>query len=291
MANRNKALLNSLMGMSRNDSRKEKANREPEFKNDEICKNYLIGYCPGKTLGKEIENARTLDPRAEFDPKSCIQPCRLLHSIGVKTGFTEHKDHDKYKRQYQDKLASLLDKALREVEEKVSREKRRHDEGIAVMMDGDRLCEVCGLKYKLRMADVNVRDTGGSNFKPDVHDTSELHKGYVKLRAKLDELDEEIRKREPQDEPKEEGRSSRDRRRRRDDEEEEDRGRNRQKDKDRRSERSRSRSCTGGRREEQRGSDRRNRSGGRDDEDRGQDRGRSREERSRRRDESRSRRR
>lgn len=280
--NRNKGLLDSLMGLSRNASKQEKASSGPEFKNDDICKNYLIGYCPGKTLGREIENARQLDPRAEFDPKSCIQPCRLLHSTGTKTEFSEYKDHEKYKRQYQDKLASLLDKALKEVDDKVSREKRRHDEGIAVMMDGDKLCDVCGLKYKLRMADVNVRDTGGSNFKTDVHDTSELHKGYVKLRAKFEELDEEIRKREPLDEPKEEGRSSRDRRRRRDDEEEEDRGRSRQKDKDRREQRSRS----GGRREDRS----RIRDRSRDDCGRSRDdRGRSREEHSRRRDDSRRR--
>ena len=48
----------------------------------------------------------------------------------------------------------------------------------------DRLCEVCGLKYKLRFADINVRETEGGKYKPDIHPESDIHKGYVKLREK-----------------------------------------------------------------------------------------------------------
>jgi len=211
--NRNKALLDSLMGMGRDISRKDKAKGEPEWKKEETCKNFLIGYCPGKALGKEIENARALDPRAEFDPKSIIQPCRLLHSVGLKNEFELHKDYEKHKRQYQDKLATFLDKALREVEDKVAREKRRHDEGIAVMTDQDRLCEVCGLKYKLRLADINIRDTDGGKYKPDIHHETALYKGYVKLRQKLYEIEEEIRNRKPlpEEEKEKNGKGSRDR--------------------------------------------------------------------------------
>ena len=48
----------------------------------------------------------------------------------------------------------------------------------------DRLCDVCGLKYKLRFADINVRETEGGKYKPDIHPESDIHKGYVKLREK-----------------------------------------------------------------------------------------------------------
>ena len=48
----------------------------------------------------------------------------------------------------------------------------------------DRLCEICGLKYKLRFADINVRETEGGKYKPDIHPESDYHKNYVKLRDK-----------------------------------------------------------------------------------------------------------
>lgn len=48
----------------------------------------------------------------------------------------------------------------------------------------DRLCDVCGLKYKLRFADINVRETEGGKYKPDIHPESDIHKGYIKLREK-----------------------------------------------------------------------------------------------------------
>mmetsp|Transcript_42485 Transcript_42485/g.95330 ORF Transcript_42485/g.95330 Transcript_42485/m.95330 type:complete len:276 (-) Transcript_42485:31-858(-) len=162
--------------------KKDKMNGEPEFKKDDYCKYFLVGYCPGKTLGRDVEAIR-----AEFDPKSVIPPCHKLHSIGVREEFKAHKDYEKYKRRYEDDLLSLIDKGIREVEDKVAREKRRHTEGIAVMTDQDRLCEICGLKYKLRFADINVRETEGGKYKPDIHPESEYHKNYVKLRAKQTE--------------------------------------------------------------------------------------------------------
>ena len=38
----------------------------------------------------------------------------------------------------------------------------------------DRLCEICGLKYKLRFADINVRETEGGKYKPDIHPECDL---------------------------------------------------------------------------------------------------------------------
>ncbi|CAE7344416.1 crop [Symbiodinium necroappetens] len=188
--NRNKALLDALMGANRDASKKDKLNSEPEFKKDEYCKSFLVGYCPGKTLGREVESLR-----AEFDPKSVIPPCNKLHSIGVREEFKAHKDYQKYKRRYEDDLLHLIDKGIREVEDKVAREKRRHTEGIAVMTDQDRLCEICGLKYKLRFADINVRETEGGKYKPDIHPESDYHKNYVKLREKQIEYEKIIKAR------------------------------------------------------------------------------------------------
>ena len=98
---------------------------------------------------------------------------------------------------YEDDLLNLLDKAVRECEDKVAKEKRRHAEGISVMIDQDRLCETCGMKYKLRFADVNVRETEGGRFKPDIHPECELHKAWVKLRERRFEFDKIVRDRPP----------------------------------------------------------------------------------------------
>eukprot|EP00913_Durusdinium_trenchii_P034083 g31902.t1 len=156
---------------------------------DDYCKFFLVGYCPGKTLGREIESLR-----AEFDPKSVIAPCNKLHSIGVREEFKAHKDYEKYKRRYEDDLLHLIDKGIRECEDKVAREKRRHVEGIAI----------CGLKYKLRFADINVRETEGGKYKPDIHPECDLHKGYVKLREKQIEYEKIIKERPELPEDREE---------------------------------------------------------------------------------------
>eukprot|EP00440_Ansanella_granifera_P076133 gb/GFBE01082625.1/.p2 GENE.gb/GFBE01082625.1/~~gb/GFBE01082625.1/.p2 ORF type:complete len:285 (-),score=56.92 gb/GFBE01082625.1/:76-930(-) len=277
--NRNKALLDSLMGLGRDMSKKEKAKSEPEFLKDEVCKHFLVGYCPGKTLGREIEAVRV-----EFDPHSVIAPCTKLHSVGIRTDFQNHKDYQKYLSRWEESLASLLDKGVREADDKVAREMRRHTEGIAPMVDQDRLCESCGYKYKLRLADINVRDTDGGKFKPDIHPDSELHKGWLKLRAKLDELDDKIRKRqEEQDKKKEEekdsdgkdgkrDRGSRSGRRRDRDEDDEDDRRSRRRDRDDDDDDRKTRRTS----RDDRDDDRRSRRRDRDDEDRDRRRDRSR---------------
>ncbi|CAE7261706.1 surf1, partial [Symbiodinium sp. CCMP2592] len=267
--NRNKALLDALMGANRDASKKDKLNSEPEFKKDDYCKFFLVGYCPGKTLGREVESLR-----AEFDPKSVIPPCNKLHSIGVREEFKAHKDYQKYKRRYEDDLLHLIDKGIREVEDKVAREKRRHAEGIAVMTDQDRLCEICGLKYKLRFADINVRETEGGKYKPDIHPESDYHKNYVKLREKQIEYEKIIKARSDGDDKakdKDEKNGDRDRdnggrsgsRRPRDDDD-----RRRDRDDDDRDRRDRSRRDRGRNRDE----DDRDRNGDRDRRDRGRDR-------------------
>lgn len=269
--NRNKALLDALMGANRDASKKDKLNSEPEFKKDEYCKSFLVGYCPGKTLGREVESLR-----AEFDPKSVIPPCNKLHSIGVREEFKAHKDYQKYKRRYEDDLLHLIDKGIREVEDKVAREKRRHTEGIAVMTDQDRLCEICGLKYKLRFADINVRETEGGKYKPDIHPESDYHKNYVKLREKQIEYEKIIKARSDGDD-KAADKDEKDRDRNRDNGGRS--GSRRPRDDDRR----RDRDDDDRRDRRDRDEDDRDRNGDRDRRDRGRDRDDDRDRRSSRR--------
>eukprot|EP00438_Fugacium_kawagutii_P003633 Skav224203 [mRNA] locus=scaffold939:767475:786201:- [translate_table: standard] len=121
-----------------------------------------------KELPEQLKDFRVQDAK-----------CNKLHSIGVREEFKSHKDYQKYKRRYEDDLLHLIDKGIRECEDK------------------DRLCDVCGLKYKLRFADINVRDTDGGKYKPDIHPECDLHKGYVKLREKQLEYEKIIKDRPP----------------------------------------------------------------------------------------------
>ncbi|CAE8634089.1 unnamed protein product, partial [Polarella glacialis] len=185
--NRNKALLDSLMGPSRNVSKKDKGS-EPEFLRDDVCKSFLIGYCPDHALAKKIEEGR-----AEFDRESILRPCTKIHAIGLREEFKAHKDCEKYKGKYEESLYKLVQKAVDEVESKVAHEYRKRDEMNIQPGSSERMCDLCGTKYKLMKADINVADLSGNPFKPDDHEYSDLHKGYVKLRAKYDELHEKMR--------------------------------------------------------------------------------------------------
>ncbi|CAE7358771.1 shy1 [Symbiodinium natans] len=69
-----------VLGTNRDVSKKDKINGPGlNFSADDYCKYFLVGYCPGKTLGREVESNK-------------------LHSIGVREEFKAHKDYEKYKR-------------------------------------------------------------------------------------------------------------------------------------------------------------------------------------------------
>eukprot|EP00930_Biecheleria_cincta_P002551 TRINITY_DN103562_c0_g1_i1.p1 TRINITY_DN103562_c0_g1~~TRINITY_DN103562_c0_g1_i1.p1 ORF type:complete len:339 (+),score=77.26 TRINITY_DN103562_c0_g1_i1:157-1173(+) len=187
MANRNKALLDALMGSYRNDSTKDKQNREPQFLQDEVCKDFLVGYCPCHALGKVI-----LATQHEFDKPSILRPCKNIHVITARDEFNTHPDKEKYLLKWQISLHKLMEKALVEIDDKLAHERRKREAMKLEWSEQDRECDICGLKYKLRESDVNVRDVEGQRFKPDLHDQSDIHKGYVKLRQKFAELDAKL---------------------------------------------------------------------------------------------------
>lgn len=187
MANRNKSLLDALMGSSRNDSTKDRKNREPQFLQDEVCKDFLTGYCPCHALGKVI-----LATQHEFDKPSILRPCKKLHVITARDELNGHPDKETYLLKWQISVHKLMDKALVEIDDKLAHERRKREAMKLEMSEQDRECDICGLKYKLRDSDVNVRDVEGQRFKPDLHDQSDIHKGYVKLRQKFAELDAKL---------------------------------------------------------------------------------------------------
>lgn len=186
---RTRALLDSLMGPSRDVAKKDKTG-EPDFLRDDVCKFYLIGFCPHALLGKKIK-----ETKAEFDRESMLQPCTKLHAIGLRGEFQQHKDHEKWKHRFEADLAKFLYRAVEEVEAKIAHEKRKRKELDIPDNPEQPLCDICGIKYKRVKNDINLRERDGE-FAPDTHDTWDIHKGYVKLRAKCDEMQELMRQRD-----------------------------------------------------------------------------------------------
>merc|ERR1712107_90260 len=146
-----------------------------------------VGYCPCHSLGKVI-----LATQHEFDKPSILRPCKNLHVITARDEFNTHPDKEKYLLKWQISLHKLMDKALVEIDDKLAHERRKREAMNLEWSEQDRECDICGLKYKLRESDVNVRDVEGQRFKPDLHDQSDIHKGYVKLRQKFAELDAKL---------------------------------------------------------------------------------------------------
>merc|ERR1711862_912348 len=95
--NKAKALLDSLMGPSRDVAKKDKKN--DEFLEKKVCKQYLIGCCPHAVLGPKLEAIRQnpadfcVCEGVIFDRPSCLNPdgCSKLHSQGLKEQFKQHQ--------------------------------------------------------------------------------------------------------------------------------------------------------------------------------------------------------
>jgi len=105
-------LLDSLMGNHRNVDRKEAAKRKGRnFLEDNICKHYLLGFCPQH---EDLFHSTKRD----------IGKCQKVHSEAMKTEFENHPDHKKYRAQYEERLRHYLDELVRSAEEWASKERR-----------------------------------------------------------------------------------------------------------------------------------------------------------------------
>lgn len=192
--NKAKALLDSLMGPSRDVSNKEKSN--DEFLESSCCKHYLVGCCPNAILGKKLEAIRKapndfcICPGVMFDRPSVINPegCPKLHSVGLRDQFKQHPKSEKYRREYEDDLRKFLTTVMQEVAKKTVHEKKKREE-LGRDIDNERMCEVCGMRYKLRRKEWGVEVE-------DDHDRTDVHRAYVKLQQALEELDAKAKERE-----------------------------------------------------------------------------------------------
>lgn len=293
-----KALLDSLMGPSRNVASKEKTGED--FKAKNVCKHYFVGFC----VSGWFQNTKR-----EKDP------CTKVHSDLLKEEFERHPKHKQLRKEYERDFLRYLESYTSDADSWVIRERRkcrpkgtevRLPEGMreqyedmekqykdllqeadtcqseeamrkadqmgamieamrkkyTIDFPGEDVCEVCGVRYLLE----SESNEQGAALAFE-HGQGKVHLGFVKIREEIASLKEKMAK-EQAEEPEERERS-RSRRGARDrnkaDNKEGDKGEN----KDDRDGRGDGRSRRGGR-DDDRERDRR-RGDGRDD---GRDRGR-----------------
>lgn len=104
-----KKLLDSLMGTHRNADFQEFEKRKGQaFKEDNICKYYLVGFCPQYSDCTERQ----------------LGDCSKVHSDALKEEFESHLERDRYAADYEHKLRGYLEELCLRAEERVTRKKK-----------------------------------------------------------------------------------------------------------------------------------------------------------------------
>lgn len=229
-------LLDSLMGSHRNVDRKEaKARKGQNFKEDNICKLYLLGFCP------QYEDLF-------HSTKRDIGKCNKVHSEAMKLEFEAHPERERYMFEYERQLRNYLEDLVRGADEWVARERRNiqaanqqieesgpneiakaeikklNDQAAALFMEAENLAEAGNFdesKVKLELAEEvkkrasdweekartvrteDVCEVCGSRMESGDpskakfrHEDGKIHAGYVKIRRWLMEIRQKLRERE-----------------------------------------------------------------------------------------------
>jgi len=229
-------LLDSLMGSHRNVDRKEaKAKKGNNFKEDNICKFYLIGFCPQH---EDLFHSTKRD----------IGRCCKVHSEAMKSEFEEHPDKEKFLGEYERQLKNYLEELARGADERVARERRNiqaanqqieeagpnetakaeiqklNDQAAALVLEAETFAEDGKFnesKVKLELADgikkraadweekaraarsedfceiCGSRTESGDPAKAKFrHEDGKIHAGFVKIREWLAEIRKRVRERE-----------------------------------------------------------------------------------------------
>lgn len=107
-----KALLDSLMGPSRNVSDKDKTGED--FKAKDVCKDYLVGFCPRNNLF----SGRVTGQRKQ------LGICNKVHSNALRGEFQRHPNEKYLRREYEEAYLRTLSNIAAEADQCVAREKR-----------------------------------------------------------------------------------------------------------------------------------------------------------------------
>lgn len=109
--NKARAMLDALMGPGRDTATRDKAQSKAKFKDDSVCKSFLIGLCPfaSENLGG----------------KRGFKVCDKIHSEIMKQQFEESKEGLDLMGEYESAALPILERIVQDCDGRVSAEKDR----------------------------------------------------------------------------------------------------------------------------------------------------------------------
>ncbi|CAE7633494.1 LUC7L [Symbiodinium pilosum] len=99
-------MLDALMGPSRNQISKD--SETPDFADEKVCKNFLVGFCPHDWFTSSRRKMPT---------------CNKIHSEVLRDAFEAHPEVTRYRRQFEEQFLKYLDKVTRECDMFIGKEK------------------------------------------------------------------------------------------------------------------------------------------------------------------------
>ncbi|CAK0802450.1 unnamed protein product [Prorocentrum cordatum] len=223
-------LLDSLMGPSRDKDMKEQK-RSDGWKERNVCKRFLVGFCPNDSQDNWFKNTRR-----------DIGSCTKVHSVALKQQFEQHPDREKYQTDYEKDFLDYLEGLIHEADQWISRERknckgagvetrippnlkqtidRMKEQAEDLMKKAEDLAESGDVAGSKRMVDESGRlkqdieeirathtvevaaeevcDICGVRCQPgeaadfQAHLDGKLHEGYTRIREKVKELREKVR--------------------------------------------------------------------------------------------------
>mmetsp|Transcript_130040 Transcript_130040/g.290418 ORF Transcript_130040/g.290418 Transcript_130040/m.290418 type:complete len:476 (+) Transcript_130040:83-1510(+) len=147
-----RALLDSLMGADRDAGKNAK---KKSFKDDDVCKHYLVWECPHDMF------ANTQGKVASTSP---LGPCPNQHSEAMKERFQQDKEYASHRRRYLSDVQSKLSKLVDDLDVKLRRDKERLGAGnscskeTAEVVEGGALAREMLVKEKMQAAERMAAD-------------------------------------------------------------------------------------------------------------------------------------
>lgn len=164
-----RAMLDSLMGQSRNAG-KEERKKKPQgdsFKQDSVCKFDLVGFCP--------ENEELF-----FNTKRDLGKCSKTHYEFSRSEFNAHPDVKRYTAEYEKLLMEHLSVLCRQCDDWGMKEKRKNEERTADVAGGVAREEIKKLNEAAskRLADAEEMASAGDvkGSKAKMQEADELSK-------------------------------------------------------------------------------------------------------------------
>eukprot|EP00929_Paragymnodinium_shiwhaense_P116487 TRINITY_DN86076_c0_g1_i1.p1 TRINITY_DN86076_c0_g1~~TRINITY_DN86076_c0_g1_i1.p1 ORF type:complete len:304 (-),score=73.51 TRINITY_DN86076_c0_g1_i1:358-1269(-) len=170
-----RALLDSLMGQDRDAG---KNGKKQSFKDDHVCKHFLVGTCPHDFFVNHHDG--------KVHSKSPLGACSKQHLEVMKDRLRQDADHEKYTRRYQEDLHAMLTKLVSENDAKQTREiVNEHAKNARELVDGEIEAREMLIKEKMQAAERYAEEGDVDLSKETMKDAealAEKNRRFAKMR-------------------------------------------------------------------------------------------------------------